>query len=81
MRGRPLSCWIRNLVCLSGVSLLDRISLIAQCSMCNAVASAQPAGATKALNHAILVLLIPPVVIMSTILIWAFKYRNSPTQS
>ena len=80
MCGRPLSYWIPFLACLSGESLVDRISLFAQCSMCNAVASSQSAGAARALNHAIFVLLIPPVLIMGTILIWAFKYRNSPTQ-
>jgi hypothetical protein len=73
--------WTVPSIVLSAVFLLAPISLFAQCSMCNAVASAQSAGAAHALNRAILVLLIPPVVIMGTILIWAFKYRNSSTQS
>ena len=73
--------WTVPSIVLSTAFLLDPIFLFAQCSMCNAVASAQSAGAAHALNRAILVLLIPPVVIMSTILIWAFKYRDSSTRS
>jgi len=49
--------------------------------MCNAVASSQSTAAAHSLNRAILVLLVPPVVIMGTILIWAFKYRDSSAQS
>jgi hypothetical protein len=79
MHNRPPNHWI--LLSVSAVFLMAPIPLFAQCSMCNAVASAQSDGAATAFNHAILVLLIPPVVIMSAILIWAFKYRDSSTQN
>ncbi len=81
MDNRLLNYPILLLAFVSAVLLLDPTSLLAQCSMCNAVASAQSAGAAHALNRAILILLVPPVVMMGAILIWAFKYRDSPVQS
>ena len=67
------------LMVVAGVLSYGGASVLAQgCSMCNTVASAQSGNATRALNHAILFLLIPPVTIMSTILVLAFRYRNSP---
>jgi membrane protease YdiL (CAAX protease family) len=81
MHNRSFNGWISSLIFTCGVFLLAPLCLFAQCSMCNAVASAQSAGAAHALNRAILILLIPPVVMMSAILIWAFRYRNSSAQS
>jgi len=80
MHYRRLRRWILPTFAVSEL-LLGRVALFAQCSMCNAVASAQSTTATHSLNRAILVLLVPPVVIMGTILIWAFKYRDSSVQS
>ena len=77
MRYRRSHCWTLKTFALL---VLDRVALFAQCSMCNAVASAQSTTAAHSLNRAILVLLIPPVVIMGTILIWAFKYRDTSVQ-
>ena len=66
-------------VVAAGVLSFGGTSTLAQgCSMCNTVASAQSENASRALNHAILFLLIPPVTIMSAILVLAFRYRNSP---
>ena len=54
----------------------------AQCVMCYSTAAAQDSEAIKALNLGILVLLIPPVAIMGSILLLAFRYRNSdPTEA
>ena len=49
----------------------------AQCAMCYSTAAAQDSEAIKALNLGILVLLIPPVAIMGSILLLAFRYRNA----
>jgi hypothetical protein len=48
------------------------------CSMCQATAAAQSARAARSLNQAIVLLLVPPVTIMSSILIFAFRRRNGP---
>jgi len=67
------------LMAVAGVLSYGATSVFAQgCSMCNTVATAQSGNAVRALNHAILFLLIPPVTIMSAILVLAFRYRNSP---
>jgi hypothetical protein len=67
------------LMTVAGVLSYGGTPILAQgCSMCNTVASAQSENAGRALNEAILFLLIPPVTIMSAILVLAFRYRNSP---
>ena len=81
MRKHSITQWIFTGLAMLAFMLVGSIPVFAQCSMCNAVASAQSEGATKALNHGILLLLIPPVGIMSAILIWAFRYRNPPTHT
>ncbi len=50
------------------------------CAMCKAAAGAQSGQAIAALNRGILFLLIPPVTIMTGILVWAFRRCNSPRQ-
>ena len=50
------------------------------CPMCQLAAKAQAPQAQKALDFAILILLVPPVVIMGGILTWTFRYRNSSLQ-
>ncbi len=50
------------------------------CPMCQLAAKAQAPHAQKALDLAILILLVPPVVIMGGILTWTFRYRNSSLQ-
>lgn len=61
--------------------LLWQASGFAQgCPMCQEAAKAQAPHAQKALNQAILFLLVPPVVFMGGILAWAFRHRNLPLQ-
>lgn len=48
------------------------------CAMCKTAATAQSERATKSLNRAIILLLTPPVAIMSSILLFAFRCRNVP---
>ena len=48
------------------------------CAMCKTSAASQSSQATQALNRGILFLLAPPVTIMSVILVFAFRCRNSP---
>lgn len=48
------------------------------CPMCKTVAASQSDQATQALNRGILLLLVPPVTIMSGILLFAFRCRNLP---
>lgn len=53
--------------------------LLAQgCAMCKTVASAQSKEAAASLNWGILLLLVPPVTIMSGLLLFAFRCRNAP---
>jgi hypothetical protein len=48
--------------------------------MCKTAAAAQSAQAAQSLNLAILVLLVPPVSIMSSILFFAFRRHDAPQQ-
>ena len=50
----------------------------AQCSMCRAAAASQGAGATHALNAAIVVLLVPAVALFTGVFLLAFRYREPP---
>jgi len=53
--------------------------LLAQgCAMCKTVAAAQSKEAAASLNLGILLLLVPPVTIMSSLLLFAFRCRNAP---
>ena len=53
--------------------------LLAQgCAMCKTVAAAQSRQAAASWNLGILWLLIPPVAIMSSLLLFAFRFRNAP---
>ena len=47
------------------------------CAMCKTAAEAQPEPAITALGRAILFLLIPPVAIMGTILVYTFRKESS----
>lgn len=62
-------------VLLTG-SLNGECVLLAQCVMCKVAASSGGAAAGRALNFAILVLLVPPVAIFCTIFAVAFKRRR-----
>lgn len=46
---------------------------LAQCSMCRTAASAQPPGASQAMNTAILILLVPALGLFSTVFLVAFR--------
>ena len=60
-------------------ALLNAPELLAQgCAMCKTVAAAQSKEAATSLNWGILLLLVPPVTIMSSILLFAFRCRNAP---
>jgi hypothetical protein len=59
--------------------LFDAPGLFAQgCAMCKTVAGAQSKDAIASLNWGILLLLVPPVTIMSSLLLFAFRCRNAP---
>ena len=59
--------------------LVNAPSLLAQgCAMCKTAAAAQSKEAMAALNWGILLLLVPPVAIMSGLLLFAFRCRNAP---
>ena len=60
-------------------ALVNAPELLAQgCAMCKTVAAAQSKEAATSLNWGILLLLVPPVTIMSSILLFAFRCRNAP---
>ena len=68
---------------LAAVALVSAVvnapELLAQgCAMCKTVASAQSKEAAASLNWGILLLLVPPVTIMSGLLLFAFRCRNTP---
>jgi hypothetical protein len=52
--------------------------LLAQgCAMCKTVAAAQSKEAAASLNWGIVLLLVPPVTIMTSLLLFAFRCRNA----
>lgn len=60
-------------------ALVNAPELLAQgCAMCKTVAAAQSKEAAASLNWGILLLLVPPVAIMSSLLLFAFNCRNAP---
>lgn len=78
MNFRRVVMWfLVSTLLLMAISIIDLPLLAQGCSMCKTVAAAQSEQAGKALNRAILLLLIPPVAMMASILIWAFKFRNT----
>jgi hypothetical protein len=63
----------------SAFALVKVPELLAQgCAMCKTVAAAQSKEAATSLNWGILLLLVPPVTIMSSLLLFAFRCRNAP---
>jgi len=63
-------------------ALVNAPELLAQgCAMCKTVAAAQSKEAAASLNWGILLLLVPPVAIMSSLLLFAFRCRNAPRPS
>jgi hypothetical protein len=67
----------RILAVLALVPLAGVPELLAQgCAMCKTVAAGQSSEAAAALNLGILFLLVPPVAIMSGLLLFAFRCRN-----
>jgi len=70
--------WLPASVTLASV-LANAPELLAQgCAMCKTVAAAQSKEAAASLNWGILLLLVPPVTIMSSLLLFAFRCRNEP---
>ena len=62
-----------------GFALGRAPELLAQgCALCKTVAAAQSKEAATSLNWGILLLLVPPVTIMSSLLLFAFRCRNAP---
>ena len=60
-------------------ALVNAPELLAQgCAMCKTAAAAQSKDAIASLNWGILLLLVPPVTIMSSLLLFAFRCRNAP---
>jgi len=70
--------WLPVSVTLASV-LANAPELLAQgCAMCKTAAAAQSKEAAASLNWGILLLLVPPVAIMSSLLLFAFRCRNAP---
>jgi hypothetical protein len=74
-----LLLWI-TIVAVFVAGFLPLITFAQGCPMCKSAAAAQSEQAAKSLNRAILLLLVPPVTIMSSILFFAFRYRDTPPQ-
>ncbi|MBI4447031.1 MAG: hypothetical protein HY645_14140 [Acidobacteria bacterium] len=59
------------------VFLAADTSLLAQgCALCKSTLARQAAGLLRAINSGIMILLFPPVIMMSLILIAAFRKRE-----
>lgn len=71
--------WHFAAVVALGSAFVHAPNVVAQgCAMCKTVAAAQSKAAADSLNWGILVLLVPPVTIMSSLLLFAFRCRNAP---
>jgi hypothetical protein len=71
--------WCALVVGALAILLSSAPELLAQgCAMCKTVAAAQSKQAAASLNWGILLLLLPPVTIMSGLLLFAFRCRNTP---
>jgi len=78
MKHSNKQCCLPAFVTLASV-LGNVPELLAQgCAMCKTVAAAQSKEAAASLNWGILLLLVPPVTIMSSLLVFAFRCRNVP---
>ena len=54
--------------------------LAAQCVMCYRTAAAQQAERSRVLNHGIIILLIPPVLILAGLLLLAYRKNAEDTR-
>ena len=71
------SCWPILAASVAMVCLLQPEAAAQGCAMCKTAAEAQPQPGITALGRAILFLLIPPVAIMGTILVYTFRKESS----
>ena len=71
--------WYFTTAVALGSAFVHVPELVAQgCAMRKTVAAAQSKAAAASLNWGILLLLVPPVTIMSSLLLFAFRCRNAP---
>ena len=80
MKGAVMSCKSQVRLLTSGaVSLMLTSSAAAQCAMCKATLAGDPraAAASRQMNMAVLLLLIPAIVIFTGFFVLMYRYRNS----
>lgn len=72
---------VKSTVILVVAAMVNTVPALAQCSMCRTALSAQGPEAAEAFNRAILILLVPAVVLFSSVFLLVFRAPKGGDES